>query len=376
VSLGDDLLAVLNDPTHMWTHALKELHSDGQRLFLTLATLPERTAVEDLRNAYTRQHFTPKQPFADTLRTLEDSFITISAPYPGLPNRRVAFRNPSLADFAHQYLDENVDWLTRILRHPVFFEQPAIIFSLGRAKGTSEAMAKYPGILAWVTSQRLYLLESMLRLFDSEEPEADGPAYSRVRQTRLGQIVTSMQLYGLAHNTQLHGEMRSIVEAQLEQDNMSTADDLIQMLKRPGDKAILDKVLRRDAAFALREKLIVSSRTGRFTRLHAVEALLRNEETHFVDEWRDEAVEYYRGWAAQLEGSDDLAEFDRAINEIDSISDYLGEDFSELMEDLEAWREDIPRDSEDYEGDIENTVGGSNVATWDEVDRLFGGLIA
>src|SRR6201999_64380 len=102
VSLADDLMAVLDDPTHMWSHALKGSSRDSQRLFLTLALLPQPAAVDDVQVAYSAQRVIAAESFMDSLRALEDSFVGISAGSQGV--RWIRFRNPSLEDFSHQYL--------------------------------------------------------------------------------------------------------------------------------------------------------------------------------------------------------------------------------------------------------------------------------
>src|ERR1700733_12583349 len=102
MALADDLLAVLNDPTHMWSHALKELSSDAQRLFLTLTLLPKPVSSDVLQVSFTSQTSSRSASFLDSLRSLEDSFISIDKRY--ADRRSVAFRNPSLQDFANAHL--------------------------------------------------------------------------------------------------------------------------------------------------------------------------------------------------------------------------------------------------------------------------------
>lgn len=79
MALADDILAVLDNPTHMWSHALRELSQESQRLFLTLSLLPQPILIDDLQIAYSAQSFNRTEPFLDSLRALDDSFISISA---------------------------------------------------------------------------------------------------------------------------------------------------------------------------------------------------------------------------------------------------------------------------------------------------------
>jgi hypothetical protein len=49
--------------------------------------------------------------FFDALQSLDDSFLSIKLDAIGSQN--IGFRNPSLEDFAHAYINEHADWLAR-----------------------------------------------------------------------------------------------------------------------------------------------------------------------------------------------------------------------------------------------------------------------
>jgi len=132
MALADDILAVLDNPTHMWSHALRELSQESQRLFLTLSLLPQPILIDDLQIAYSAQSFNRTEPFLDSLRALDDSFISISA---GTRDRRwVDFRNPSLLDFCEEYLNQYSDWLDSLLSQPIYYEQIAGVYELAMAR--------------------------------------------------------------------------------------------------------------------------------------------------------------------------------------------------------------------------------------------------
>ena len=138
MSLADEILAVLDNPTRMWSHALRELSQEGQRLFLTLPLLPQPILIDDLQVAYTTQHFNKTEPFLDSLRALDDSFVSISA---GTRNQRwVDFWNPSLQDFSHEYLNQYTDWLDSLLSSPVYYEQIASVYELAMAIGKKSGL--------------------------------------------------------------------------------------------------------------------------------------------------------------------------------------------------------------------------------------------
>src|SRR5450756_196505 len=141
--LADDLLAILNDPTHMWSHALKEASRDSQRLFLTLALFSKALTVDDLQIAYSEQNSATSESFMDSLRALEDSFVKIRAGYQGI--RWVDFRNPSLQDFSHEHLNEYSDWLDTLLSTPMYYEQIIGTYKLGMSRKPATILLKPRG---------------------------------------------------------------------------------------------------------------------------------------------------------------------------------------------------------------------------------------
>ena len=177
MSLADEILRVLDDPTYMWSHALKEVSQDGRRLFLTLPLLPQPISTDELQVAYSTQKFNPAETFLDSLRALEDSFISIEAGVGG--DRLVNFRNPSLQDFSQEYLNRYTDWLDRLLSNPVFYEHVINVYNLAmsRLPGSRKVSARRPhqtvyqegelrflGIRAWVITHHQRLLGKAIDL--------------------------------------------------------------------------------------------------------------------------------------------------------------------------------------------------------------------
>jgi hypothetical protein len=100
-----------------------------------------RVSAEVLQIVYTSQAASRSEPFMDSLRSIEGSFVTIgkSRWFPS-----VDFRNPSLHDFANRYVDDNSDELDALLSVPVFFEQIISAFNLSMAQTERDGLSVTP----------------------------------------------------------------------------------------------------------------------------------------------------------------------------------------------------------------------------------------
>jgi len=177
MSLAEEILKVLDDPTYMWSHALREASQDSQRLFLTLPLLPQPISTDDLQVAYSAQKVNQTEAFLDSLRALEDSFISIDAS--AQSRRWVKFRNPSLQDFSHEYLNKYTDWLDRLLSKPVYYEQIINVYNLAMSRlpgsrtvstgpphrhSYHEGELRFTGIRSWVSNQHHDLISKAIDL--------------------------------------------------------------------------------------------------------------------------------------------------------------------------------------------------------------------
>src|SRR6185437_14662334 len=200
MALADELLAVLNDPTHMWSHALQELPRGTQRLFLTLALMPTPAPIDNLQLAYISQGFERTDTFLDSLRSLEDSFVVISTPSSrgsAVAERVVSFRNPSLEEFGYVYLNEYSDWLSVLVDGLVLYDQFVKVFDLATSRNDVEHRSReyrYPEIYAWVRSNCAGLLSSAINLLATKPNSSTYPS-QRIRVENLGTVLDFIRTF-------------------------------------------------------------------------------------------------------------------------------------------------------------------------------------
>lgn len=285
MALADELLAVLDDPTHMWTHALRELSSDARRLFLTLTLLPKPVSSDVLQIAYSSQTPNQSESFLDSLRSLEDSFVSIEKIYANV--RSVSFRNPSLEDFANAYLNDNLDWLDVILSNPKFYEQVANIFRLAMAHeqrlakvgNTSrvDRIARHPDVKRWVDQQAASLIGTAAKLLDSKRAEL-----YYLERSRLGQLLEIMDTYGLASDVDTLEKLRHAATVAACPDNENAADAILDLLNIQSYREMLDEVLQGDTAVMARE-YILDKDSWKFRILADLDGMLNLDSMESLD---------------------------------------------------------------------------------------------
>jgi hypothetical protein len=295
IVLADDLLAVLDNPTHMWTHALKELSSDAQRLFLTLVLLPEHVSTEVLRAAYTSQTAARSEPFMDSLRSVEGSFVTIekhSRPRSSV----VGFRNPSLQDFANKYLDGNPDVIDALLSVPVFYEQIIGVFSLAMAQSENKMASqtrkrvntqpKYPGIRAWVERRADRLIAHAIGLLDAQRA-----GLFLIENGRIRQLLELMAVYGMPPAARESRSSRKQVLKMLNPSNRRAADNTVELLGDPIYRDLLCKILQADAAAVMRRNVLTRA-SWKYRILIRLDRMLNLNPSESWQSWGIEYVAY------------------------------------------------------------------------------------
>src|SRR5271157_2470247 len=378
MALADDLLAVLDDPTHMWSHALRELSVDGQRLFLTLTLLPKPVSSDVLQIAYTAQTLDRSETFLESLRSLEDSFISIERRYADL--RLVGFRNPSLLDFATIYIDNNSDWLDSLLSAPKYFEQIIIVFSLAmtktatvvnpRDRSRKDARPKYPGIRRWVERRFSELITTAVNLLDAEKAEV----YVVRGSSRLGQLLEIMAAYGTPTKSAILDKLRTKVEEAVYPATRESADVMVELLRKPNYRRLLDELLNDNACAVMRES-ILDKDAWKFAVLSDLDWLLELELEESWESWGNDYVSYARQLAEELADSTDDDELRVAIKELNSVGDMLGADLYNEISMLEQQRE-VLKQYEDYNDDELPLSGSGNAVDESaELDRIFASLL-
>jgi hypothetical protein len=392
MNLRDELLAVLDDPSHMWSHALRQLSRDSQRLFLALTLLPKPVSVEALRTAHTAQGVTIDESFLDSLRLLDDSFVSIDGP----PGRQVVnFRNPSLQDFANAYIDKNPEWLDLLLRGPRFREQIVNVFGLAMArledsaKGNSkwahikkqknlkEGNPRYPGVKNWVDQRAGQLIELIVELIDA--PIATRFSYGGMT-VKVGELLEIMAAYGMPAGAASSETLKNAVSATLNPNEYST-DMVVEFFRNEIYRGFLGAIMESDAGSIARDNLIGKSEDWRFPALRKLDVILGVSTWDSLDAWARDYIAYGHQMAADLSDSDDDDALRRAIDELQGIDYTDDEEFSEDIARLEARRNELPASPEDYE---EQSTGNGATGSVDssrghdfapELDRMFQSLI-
>jgi hypothetical protein len=391
MNLGDELLAVLDDPTHMWSHALKQLSRDSQRLFLALALLPKPVPVEALRTAHSAQGVIADESFLDSLRSLDDSFITID----GRPGRQsVSFRNPSLQDFANAYINNNPEWLDILLKEPKFLEQVVDVFSLamariedpspGRIRWTNvrrqEALKvgkpKYPGVKTWVDRRVGELIKRSVELLDA--PTARGFSFGGA-EVKIGQLLAIMNAYGMPSGIATSEKLKNAVAVTLDPGEYS-AEAVVDFFNNSTYRRLLNEVTEGDAGKVVRDNLIERSEDWKFRILLTLDNILDVPQEESLGDWARDYISYAHQMADDLSSSDDDDALRIAIDELREIDDAYYEDFSEDIERLKARRSELPSPADDYEEDSDvhgtgESAGSSPGRDYTaDLDRMFQSL--
>jgi hypothetical protein len=374
--LADDLLAVLNNPTHMWSHALKELSVDGQRLFLTLTLLPDPVSSDVLQIAYTSHTSNRSESFLDSLRSLEDSFVAIEKRY--TDDRSISFRNPSLQDFANAYLDSNPDWLDTLLSAPKYYEQIIAVFNLAmaqtaqlidaRTRSRKDAPPKYPGIKGWVDRRADKLTETAIKLLAAVPTDF----FRYVRKTRFGQLLEITAVYGLPTKKKVLHKLRVAAALAVQPSTQVEAKAMLELLSEPVYRRLLDKLLQDSAAAVMRES-ILDKDSWKFAILAELDKLLELDSEETWDSWGSDYVEYARQLAEDLADSDDDEDLRMAIDELTSIGTMLGVDLYSEINALEQRRDDLP-EGDDYD-DIKPSAPVNSIVDSTRLHEIFASLL-
>ena len=372
--LADEILAVLDDPTHMWTHALRELSHESQRLFLTLPLLPQPLLIDDLQAAYSTQSFNKTEPFLDSLRVLDDSFVSISAGTDG--QCWVDFRNPSLEDFSLEYLSQYSDWLDSLLGVPIFYEQIASAYEIAMArhpgrwtlpprsagppytKTYHEGPVRYAGVHSWVIKRHGDLLAKAIDLAVAGSTIPTHVHYGKSDPwTILKQIVEIMLRYGESIDQAKGKSFGYLIEKALEPAGESSAKAMFYLLQDHKTGELIERYSVNNAMKALRAN-ILGMDTWKFILLSKIDDLLEIDPEQSLLEWGNDFVSYADQTVEDLSHSNDWEKLDGTIREINELARFLGLDLFDSISALENRRDNLPPEKdENYEDD--KSDGGS-----------------
>lgn len=379
--LADEIIAVLDDPKRMWSHALRQLSPDARRLFLTLTVLPKPVSADVLQIAYTAQGTDRSESFLDSLRSIEDSFVNIKKPWGSV--RSVEFRNPSLQDFALGYIDENLDWLDSILGSPVFYEQITTIFTLAMAsseviynvknRSKKPGKPKYVGIKKWVERRGVNLVLTAIDLLDSE----DGELYSYAGTSRLSQLVEIMDSYGTPDVASTSDKVKKVVAQAVNPRSKHSADITVSLLRKASRRLIMDRLAGGNAAAITREN-VLDKNDWKYRILSELDVILDLDRDDSWESWGTSYLEYARQLTEDLSNSNDDEDLRDAINELNSVTDMLEIDMSEEVTKLQERRQALSTQESDY--DEQDTIAPSQPDrnsgdASHQLERIFSSLL-
>ena len=391
VSLAEDILAVLDDPTYMWSHALRESSQESQRLFLTLPLLPQPVLVDDLQVAYTSQSFNQTEPFLDSLRALEDSFISIDAGTGG--SRWVSFRNPSLQDFAYEYLNKYSDWLDSLLGTPVFYEQVNSLYeiAMSRLPGAQtvspgppprikyiEGPIKFAEIRSWTIRHHAHLVSKAIGLALSGSEIESVRWHERKRiATKFKELSEAILTFGEPSNEAARKSFSELIDKALKPTDESSADLIYMLLQGGKTSNLIQRYTVGEAVDIFREG-ILDKDTWKFPILSKIDQQLGMHSEESMEQWGNDYLAYLDDLVGEALQSDDYESLDTAIHEMQGIGSFLQIDLYDSISALESRRDNLPskESGEDYESySSANQKNERNGDSMRELDNIFASFL-
>lgn len=391
MSLAEEILAVLNDPTYMWSHALRESSQESQRLFLTLPLLPQPVLVDDLQVAYTSQRFSQTEPFLDSLRALEDSFISIDAGTEG--SRWVSFRNPSLQDFSYEYLNKYSDWLDSLLGTPVFYEQVSSVYeiAMSRLPGIQtvslgppprlklvEGPIKFAEIRSWLIRHHEHLVSKAIGLALSGSEIESVRWYEKKRvTTKVRELSEAILAFGEPSNEAAKQSFSELIDKALKPTDESSAEVIYELLQGGKTSKLIQRYSAGEAIDIFRES-ILDKDTWKFPILSKIDHQLGIDSEESMEQWGNDYLAYLDDLMDEMLQSDNYENLDTAINEMRGISSFLEVDLYDSISALESRRDNLPSEEsdEDYESySSTNSKGERTGDSMRELDNIFASLL-
>lgn len=184
-------LGSLDDPRSTWEHPfLHQIGASGQRLVLTVATLPRGVHEEDARECFQKLGDYRRAKYGlvleagewdEALRTLDGTFV---ATHKAGPHVVLKLHNPSVEDFVKDHLRRSPSDLDDLLASAVFFEQYVNIWSASEGLAAADSGALFESVKRFVPGRSARSDSTGLGFF------ATDPAEDQVRfLMRLGKKV-------------------------------------------------------------------------------------------------------------------------------------------------------------------------------------------
>jgi hypothetical protein len=178
MDLKSELLQVLDDPSRVWESVLANLAPEPRISILVFTTCPTPISIVHWQEAIARVSPQAAVVFEASLKTLDDSFVSISRPDSPIRSETswmADFRNPTMDDFCSGYLDRNVGVVVDIATKLPVFRQAQRIAELGIAyvpvdlNSSAPRPRRHPNIYESLIADPTILLNRFLDLMPEED---------------------------------------------------------------------------------------------------------------------------------------------------------------------------------------------------------------
>ena len=362
-----------------------------------MALLPPPISVDDLQIAHSAEDASPAESVVDSLRTLEDSFIRIESGFIGA--RWVDFRNPSLQDFAYGYINEYSDWLDTLLSSPVYYEQIVGVYNLAMVRSPGswtvqkrgkvsvrtdyrEGPIKFQAINRWVAARHNRLISRVAELAASD---GDLHTYNYRHYydkpdvgSKLKEVLQILRTFGVLSIQELDAALSTLITRALEPSSEASAEVVLDLLRQRNTAEIIEEHTDAEPMQVLREN-IIDKDTWKFSILSRIDEFLHMENEGSMTDLGDEYISYAEQLAYNMPDDSDYEDYSEAINELGSLSSFLGVDLHNSIAALESACSEIPspederNDYEDYAAAAEPSPDRADPLR--ELDRIFSGLL-
>jgi len=285
MDLREELLAVLSKPSRLWDSLVENLSSEPRVCLFVLATFPTPVDIIDWQQGVTKVSPEASVRFEAAIRALDDNFARIDRDQSG--KTMVAFRNPSVEEFAAAQLDRNAGFATTVAANEPSLAQVVRLVQLGTARrvGRGRNFA-YPNLHGAVIENPSALTDRLLALL----PQVDRPSDSWTSV-----MLALMNLVG-------EGRLSHMAESAAVKDRLAS---ILQSMSFNKDTGLLFKLLD-DDRHANTVAIVLGDGFDEFyaNLVESAEALTHFDSLMNLDQALDRSPED-ASWAEKFEGFND-----------------------------------------------------------------------
>jgi hypothetical protein len=169
-------------------------------------------------------------------------------------------------------------------------------------------------------------------------------------------------------------KLKTAAESAINPYSESYSDIMLELLSRPDYRALLERLIQRDAVRAMRGN-ILDKDSWKFAALNKLDDMLDVDFEETWPSWGDEYLDFARARAEDLANSDDDDALQAAIYEMNNMGELLTADLYAEIEMLEQRRRDLPEE-EDYDDTSESRAASrKKVDESAQLDAIFESLL-